>query len=144
VKSHIPRGRALLEKLTVTLLVNKFPAFYGNPKFSLPFSQKPTTGPLIQMNPAHTYPPCFPKIRSNIIFQFTPRFLEWSLPFRFYNQNFVRYKYRIRHRGVIVSCAQGQLYLYLLNTPSWYRHFVRFISCPHWGVLWVSSVFQIV
>jgi hypothetical protein len=38
-----------------------------------------------QMNPPH-----FPKIYSNITFPFMPRFFEWSLPFRFSDQKFVR------------------------------------------------------
>jgi hypothetical protein len=39
-----PRSRVLLEKLTVTQLVKKFPAFMG-PEGSLPSSKDPATGP---------------------------------------------------------------------------------------------------
>jgi hypothetical protein len=41
------------------------------------------------MCPVHTFPPYFPMIHSNNIFPFTPRFSEWSLLFRFQNQNFI-------------------------------------------------------
>jgi len=60
------------------------------PKDSLPCSQQPTIGSyLSQMNPVHNLPPYFPKIHSNIIFSFTPRFSKSSLPFRFSDQNCV-------------------------------------------------------
>jgi len=39
-----------------------------------------------QMNPVHNFPPCFPKIHSNI-FPITPSSSEWSLPYRISNQN---------------------------------------------------------
>jgi len=44
---------------------------------------------LSQINPVHTFPPYFPTILSNIIFSPMPMSSEWSLPFRFSNQNFV-------------------------------------------------------
>jgi hypothetical protein len=39
------------------------------------------------MNPVHTSSLYFPKILWNVIFSSTPRSSEWSLPFRFSNQN---------------------------------------------------------
>jgi hypothetical protein len=45
---------------------------------------------LSQMNPVHTFPPCFPKIHSNIILLFTPRSSQWHISFRFYDHNFAR------------------------------------------------------
>jgi len=41
---------------------------------------------LSQMNPVHTYLHYAPKIHFNIILS-TPKFSEWSLPFRFSDQN---------------------------------------------------------
>jgi len=38
---------------------------------------------LSQMNPVHTFPPCFPKIHSNIILPSKLSSSEWSLPFKF-------------------------------------------------------------
>jgi len=43
-KSPTPLSRVLLEKLTVTQLVKKLPAFYG-PQSPLLYSQEPSTGP---------------------------------------------------------------------------------------------------
>jgi hypothetical protein len=45
------------------------------------------------MNPAYNLPPYFSRIHSNIIFPYTPRSSEWSLPFKFSNQNFVCISY---------------------------------------------------
>jgi hypothetical protein len=54
------------------------------PEGSLPCLQEPAIGPvLIQMHPAHNFPPYFPNIHYNIIFPSTRRSSEWSLPFRF-------------------------------------------------------------
>jgi len=56
-----PRRRILLQKLTFTQLVKKFPSFHGN--WSLPLV------PILrEMHPVHTIPPYFPKIHFNIIF----------------------------------------------------------------------------
>jgi len=40
-------------------------------------------------HPVHTFPPYSPKINSNIIFLSMPGSSEWSIHFRFSNQNFV-------------------------------------------------------
>jgi hypothetical protein len=53
-------------------------------------SNSPMVPVLSQMHPVHTFPPYFPKIHSNIILSSTTRSSEWSLPFRFSDQNFVR------------------------------------------------------
>jgi len=42
---------------------------------------------LSQMNPVHTSPSCCPKNHSNIIHSSTTTSSEWSLPFRFSDQN---------------------------------------------------------
>jgi hypothetical protein len=43
--SLTPWCRLLFEKLIVTQLVKKYPAFFMETEISLPCSQKPTTGP---------------------------------------------------------------------------------------------------
>jgi hypothetical protein len=55
---------------------------------SLPSSQQPANDLyLSQTNPVHTFPSYFPKTHFNIILTTTPRSSEWSLPFRFLDQN---------------------------------------------------------
>jgi hypothetical protein len=49
----------------------------------------PLSPNLSQMNPVHTFPPCFRNIHLNVISPSTPLSYEWSLPFRFSDQNFV-------------------------------------------------------
>jgi hypothetical protein len=51
----IPFSRALLEKLIVTQLVKKFPAFYGTSRF-LPCSQQPATGPYSKTDASSPHP----------------------------------------------------------------------------------------
>jgi len=69
----------------VTQLVKKVPTFYSVRMF-----KEPTTG--LYPEPYATIsqpPPYFSKIKSNIIFSYTPRSSEWSPTFRFTDQNFV-------------------------------------------------------
>jgi len=57
---------------------------------SLPFSQNPDIDRyLTQIHTIHNFPPYFLIIHSNIILPYTPRSSEWSLPYRFSDQNFV-------------------------------------------------------
>jgi hypothetical protein len=67
-----PCSRVLVQKPKVTQLVKQFP---------------PLVPSLKQIHPAHNFPPCFCKIRSNIIFPSTPRFSKFSPLFRFPDQN---------------------------------------------------------
>jgi hypothetical protein len=45
------------------------------------------------MHPVHTFPPYFPKTHFNIILPPTPSYFEWSLPYRYSDQNLVRISY---------------------------------------------------
>jgi hypothetical protein len=45
-------------------------------------SQEPATGPCPEPDASNPhFPPCFPKIPSNVIPPYTPRSFEWSVPF---------------------------------------------------------------
>jgi hypothetical protein len=76
-------GQSLLEKLTGSQLVKKFPAFYGILRFI-------TASTCLYPAPAQSSP--YPtshllKIHINIILPSTPRSPQWSLSLRFPHQN---------------------------------------------------------
>jgi len=76
----------LLEKLSHSA-IQEISCLLWNPKVHYPVFTLITI--LSQMHPADTFPLCFPKIHSNIVFLSTSRYSAWPLPFRFSDQNFV-------------------------------------------------------
>jgi len=84
-----PWSRVLLEKLTVTQLVKKFPALYGNRRFITMSKSPPMVPILIQMNSFHNLPHYILKIHPKMIFSSRLSSSESSLPFKYPNQNFL-------------------------------------------------------
>jgi len=71
----------LLEELIVTQLVKKYPAFFMEPKGSLPCSHKPANEPYPEPAKFSSSHPFLPKIHFNVIFPPTPRSTQWSFTF---------------------------------------------------------------
>ena len=70
-----PWSRALLEKLTGSQQVKKFPALYGTPKVYYHIHNCPPTVPILnQFDPVHALTSHFLKIHPNIFLQYTPGF----------------------------------------------------------------------
>jgi hypothetical protein len=114
-----PWNRVLLEKLTVTQLLKKFPAFYGIPKLHYCVQKNLPLVPILSaMYPTHNFPPYFLKIHSNITLPSTNRSSEWSLLFSFSYQNIVCishffhacYKFRSRPPSFITTIIFGEVY----------------------------------
>jgi hypothetical protein len=73
---RIPKIKAKLTCPSLSQSTNCLPSLKS--ECSLPCSQEPATDSyLSQMNPIRIFPPCFPKIHSNIILPFTFRSSEW-------------------------------------------------------------------
>jgi hypothetical protein len=86
--SLTPWCRILFEKLTVTQLVKKYPAFLWNPKVHYCVHTSLLLDPILsQLNPVHPINPYLPKVHPNVILPPTPRSSQWPLPFRPPNQN---------------------------------------------------------
>jgi hypothetical protein len=79
--SLTPWCRILFEKLIVTQLVRKYPAFLWNSKVHYRVRTSPPLDPILsRLNPV-------PKVNLNVILPPTPRSFQWSLPFGPSNQN---------------------------------------------------------
>jgi hypothetical protein len=91
-----PWNNVLLQKLAVTQLVKKFHTFCETRRSITVFTTARHWIVLSQMNPVHIFRFYMPKIHSNIIFPFTSRFPEWSLPFNFCDKDFIRI-YHLSH-----------------------------------------------
>jgi hypothetical protein len=79
-----PWCRIFFEKLIVTQLVKQH-AFFIEPEGSLPYSQKPATGPILsQLNPVRPIDPHLPKVH---LLPPAPRSSQWPLTFAPPNQN---------------------------------------------------------
>jgi hypothetical protein len=83
-----PWCRILFEKLIVTQLVKKYPAFLWNPKVHYRVHKSPPLDPILsQLNTVRPIDPYLPKVHLNVILPPTPRSSQWSLAFRPPNQN---------------------------------------------------------
>ena len=93
-----PWSRVLLEMLTSSMLVKKFPALYH---YSI-HKCMPPVPTLSQINPIHVSTSHFLKIHLNIILPYMPGSSKWSLSLRFPRQK------RIRTSPLLpyVLCAQ--------------------------------------
>jgi hypothetical protein len=91
VKQHYllsPWRRITFEKLTVTQLVEKYPALLWNRKVHYRVHTSPPLDPILsQLNPVRPIDSYLPKVHLNVILPPTPRSFQWSLPFGPTNQN---------------------------------------------------------
>jgi hypothetical protein len=74
------------------------------------YNNLPFVTVLTQTNPVHTFPPYFPKIHSNVILPSTSATFDWSLSFRFSDQDDVYISYFSIARHVRPS------------HPPWFHH----------------------
>jgi hypothetical protein len=86
--SLTPYCRILFEKLIITQLVKKYPAFLWNPKVHHRVHTSPPMDPILsQLNPVCPIDSYLPNVPLNVILPPTPRSSQWSLAFGPPNQN---------------------------------------------------------
>jgi hypothetical protein len=104
------------------------PRLLWNPKLHYSvYNSPPVAYILRQIHSVHTFPPCFPKIHSNIILPFTPKSSEWSSPFRFSDQT-----------CVCISHLSDACYVSFPPHHSWFDHpnmcgKSSRLHCPYWA-----------
>ena len=114
-----PSSRVLLEKLTVSQLVKKFPEFYGTRRFIAAFTSAR------QLDPVHTPTSHFLKIHLNIILPFTLVSPKWSLSLRFPYQNPV-YACPLPHT-CYVPCPSHSSLFYHPHNIGWAVRVIKFL-----------------
>ena len=83
-----PWSRVLLEELTGSQLVKKFPAFYGTRRGHYHINERPSPVPILsQLDPVHAPTFNFLKNHPNIIISSTSGSFKWFLSLRIFHQN---------------------------------------------------------
>ena len=119
-----PHSTVLLEKLTGSQLVKKFPAFYGTRRFITPFA--PPVPILSQIHTVHTLTSHVLKIHLNINLPSTPGSPQWSLSPRFPHQDPV-YASPIPHRYYMPRPSHSCPYYHPNNI--WYYRLLSSSLC---------------
>jgi len=117
-----PWSRVLLEKLIVTELLNKFPAFYGSLRIITVVTSPPLLPILSHINAVNTFPPCVCKIHSNIILPHLHLSSRWSLPLGFRMKILC-----IFH--VVHACYQVPCYAIFFRFPIFPPSWIQVFSC---------------
>jgi hypothetical protein len=93
-----------------------------------------------------TFPPYIPKIHSNIILLYISKSSEWSVPFRFSNQNFVyisHYSHAYYMTGPVIGYHSLKYYWTYcnMNTENWYSHCcLCHVYSLYGNIVWLLNV----